>query len=189
MNLKHFLVCVGAGLLLLAGLGSCSDDKTYAELLIEEAHYVNAFLADQRVVNYVPEDTVFEIGPNAPYYRLDEDGTMYMQVLNAGTKGNMAKSDELLYFRYTRWALEYYQDGELPASAGNNQSLNPAWFRFQNLSLASSAQWGTGIQYPLQLLPVDCEVNIVIKAAYGPTKELSEVKPFLYRLTYQRPLI
>lgn len=175
--------------LFLAGMTSCSDDKTYAELLTDEAHYVNNFLADQRVVNYVPEDTVFETGPDAPYYRLDDDGTMYMQVLNAGTKGNKAKPDEVIYFRYTRWALAYYADGQLPTGAGNNIDLNSAWFRYQNLQLASSAQWGSGIQYPLGLLPVDCEVNIIIKAAYGPTSELAEVRPYLYRLTYQRPQI
>ncbi len=174
---------------LAAGAASCSDDKTYAELLTDEAHYVNNFLADQRVVNEVPADTVFETGPDAPYYRLDEDGTMYMQVLSAGTKGNMAKNDELIYFRYTRWALAYYADGQLPEGVGNNTTLNSAWFRFQNLQLASSAQWGTGIQYPLLLLPIDSEVNIVIKAAYGPQTELAEVKPYLYRLTYQRPQI
>lgn len=189
MTRNKFISALFAALILACGASSCSDDKTYAELLTEEAHYVNNFLADQRVVNYVPEDTVFETGPDAPYYRLDDDGTMYMQVLNAGTKGNRAKADELIYFRYTRWALSYYADGELPTGVGNNTSLNSAWFRYQNLSLASSAQWGSGIQYPLELLPIDCEVNIIIKAAYGPTQELAEVQPYLYRLTYQRPKI
>ncbi|MDE6311812.1 MAG: DUF4827 domain-containing protein [Muribaculaceae bacterium] len=188
MNYKNLYIAAVSALLAVLSL-SCSDDKTYAELLTEERKYVNNFLADQRVVADIPADTVFETGPNAPYYRLDEDGNMYMQVLNAGTKGNMATNDDLIYFRYTRWALAYYSDGVLPEGAGNNTALNSAWFRFQNLSLANSAQWGSGIQYPLTLLPIDCEVNIIIKAAYGPSLEQSEVRPYLYRLTYQRPQI
>lgn len=188
MNLNKLFASILA-IAAVIGAASCSDDKTYAELLTDEAHYVNNFLADQRVINYVPADTVFETGPDAPYYRLDDDGTMYMQVLNPGTKGNKVKTDELIYFRYTRWALAYYADGQLPTGVGNNTSLNSAWFRYQNFQLASSAQWGSGIQYPLSLLPVDCKVNIIIKASYGPTTELSDVRPYLYRLTYQRPLI
>lgn len=177
------------GAVLLAGATSCNDDKSYAELLTEEAHYVNNFLADQRVINEMPADTVFETGSDAPYYRLDDDGNLYMQVINAGTKGNRVKDDEIIYFRYTRWALSYYSDGKLPTGAGNNIDLKSAWFRYGNMQLASSAQWGSGIQYPLSLLPIDCEVNIIIKAIYGPSKESTNVQPHLYHLTYSRPEI
>ena len=62
---------------------ACDDTKSYAELLTDETHYVNAYLANQRVVASIPADTVFETGPDAPYYRLDEDGNLYMQVLDA----------------------------------------------------------------------------------------------------------
>lgn len=189
MKFFRLPILLGALVYMAAALSSCSDDKTYAELLTEETYYVNNFLADQRVIDAVPADTVFEVGPDAPYYRLDEDGNLYMQVLNAGTPGNRVKPDELIYFRYTRWALAYYKDGKLPNGAGNNIDLNSAYFRYQNFSLTSSYQWGSGIQYPLALLPVDCEVNIVIKAAYGPVQESAEVRPYLYRLTYQRPQI
>lgn len=188
MKIKGLIV-ITLGLIIGVGAVSCSDDKTYAELLTEEAHYVNNFLADQRVVNQMPADTVFETGPDAPYYRLDEDGNMYMQVINPGTPGNKAQKDEMIYFRYTRWALQYYANGKLPTGVGNNTNLASAYFRFQNFSLTSSSQWGMGIQYPLELLPIDCEVNIVIKAEYGPTLELSDVQPYLYKLTYQRPQI
>ena len=54
----------------------CNDTKSYAERLADETKYINAFLADQRVVGHIPADSVFEVGPNAPYYRLDEDGNV-----------------------------------------------------------------------------------------------------------------
>ena len=167
---------------------SCSDSKSYAELLTEENHSVNRFLADQRVDNTIPTDTnfVFETGENAPYYRLDEDGNLYMQVINPGTPGNYAEKDQIIYFRYTRYALSEYANGTLPAGDGNESSMGytNAWFRFDNYSLQSSYQWGTGIQMPLKFLPIDCEVNIVIKSQYGIYEEMSYVVPFLYKLRY-----
>ena len=71
----------------------------------------------------IPADTVFEVGPDAPYYRLDEDGQLYMQVLNAGTPGYKVQYNEQIYFRYTRYALEAYKDGKLPQGTGNNLSF------------------------------------------------------------------
>ena len=81
------LAVLSAAAIMSAGLSSCNDGKTYAQLLNEENHYVNNFLADQRVIGEVPADTVFETGPDAPYYRLNEDGSLYMQVLKKRGKG------------------------------------------------------------------------------------------------------
>jgi hypothetical protein len=208
-------------------LASCEDTKSYAELLTDETHYVNAYLANHRVVAEIPADTVFvtrrglaeqaylnnggtvedddyensinkimknlaaDASKDAPYYRLDEDGNMYMQVLDAGTKGNKVKADEQIYFRFTRWSLYNYSGGELSGGAGNENDLSFAntWFRYGNYQLQTSSQWGSGIQYPLSLLPVDCEVNIVIKSQLGLTSEIAEVVPFLYHIRYYRPKI
>lgn len=177
----------------LAGvsLASCEDTRSYAELLDDENHYVNMFLANQRIVPQVPSDTVFEVGPDAPFYRLDEDGNLYMQVLDAGTKGNKVKNDELIYFRFTRFSLYGYKGGELTGGVGNenNVGFSNTSFRFGNYQLTSSSQWGSGIQYPLALLPVDCEVNIVIKSQLGLTNEIAEVVPYMYHIRYYRPKI
>ncbi len=185
MNILKTIAIMAAGIVLLA---SCDDDKSYAELLNEEDYAVNNFLADQTVILDVPADSVFETGENAPYYRLDEDGALYMQVLRAGTPGNRASQGEQIYFRYTRYALKDYKDGKLPQGYGNNLSLNPLFFRYQDFSLQSTSSFGTGIQVPLTFLPVDCEVNIVIKSTQGGSDDQASVIPYLYRLTYQRPV-
>lgn len=166
-------------------LASCDDSKTYAELLTDETHYVNNYLADQRVINEIPADTVFEYGPDAPYYRMDEDGNLYMQVITPGTPGNMAKDDELIYFRCTRYNLAYYSDGKFAYSEGNDNVLGGNYsFRFNNYELNSSYSYGSGVQVPLQYLPIDATVKIVIKSQYGMPSEMSSVIPYLYSLRY-----
>lgn len=170
---------------------ACSDDETYAELLQKENMNVNRFLADHRVINEIPADTVFETGEDAPYYRLDEDGNLYMQVLDAGTKGDTVEYNELIYFRFTRYNIESYMgDNQFGSSNGNDDVLNGNYsFRFNNYQTNSSYQNGVGVQMPLHYLPVDCEVNIVIKSQYGSPSEMSYVIPFLYNIRYFRPKI
>ena len=172
-------------------MSSCNDGKTYAELLESEDHYVNNFLADNIVINNIPEDSVFICGKDAPYYRLDEEGDLYMQVIDPGTPGNRVKDDELVYFRYTRYSLAYYKDGELLYGAGNEDDMSQynTSFRYNNYSLQSSSQWGSGIQRPLAFLSVDCQVNIIVKSQYGFTSEIAEVIPYLFQIRYYRPQI
>ncbi len=199
MNIKTSINCIQnkvalavvaiVAIFVSSAISSCDDDKSFAELLTEENQDVNRFLVDHRVSDEIPTDTnfVFETGENAPYYKLDEDGNMYMQVVNPGTKGNYATDDEIIYFRYTRFSLHKY-DGKLSSGDGNELDMGSynAWFRFKNFQLQSSYQWGAGIQQPLNYLPIDCEVNIVIKSQYGIYSETSYVNPFLYRLRYYR---
>lgn len=175
-----------AAVVAAAMCSSCDNTKTYAELLTEEDKYVNTFLSDQRVEMDIPADTVFEVGPNAPYYRLDEDGFLYMQVLKAGTPGNRVENDQQIFFRFTRYALaDYANSGKLPVGAGNNITLKACWFRYQNFSIQNSYDWGVGIQRPLEFLPIDCEVNLVVKSQYGIMTETTNVQPYLWTLTYE----
>lgn len=167
-------------------IASCDDSESYADLLKDENKAVNNFLADQRIESDIPKDSIFESGKDAPYYKMDEDGNIYMQVINPGTKDNKAKTDQLIYFRFTRYNLLEYSNGVLPEGWGNANDFDykNTEFRFGNYTLPSSSQWGTAIQLPLYYLGIDCEVNLVIKSQYGYTDEISNVIPFLYNVRY-----
>ncbi len=182
--LSYILISIAA-----LGIVSCSDNKSYAELLTDETKNVNAFLANQKVINEIPEDSIFEAGEDAPYYRIDETGNIYMQVVKYGSQ-EKAEDDQQVYFRYTRYNLSQYNaaTGELPVGMGNSEDLEyePTWFRFKNFTLTSSSQYGAGIQMPLYFLPLGSEANVVIKSQYGMTSEISYVTPFLYNIRYYK---
>ena len=169
-------------------LAACNNDESYADRLNDERNAVNAYLANHRIVMSVPEDTVFEVGENAPFYRIDTDGNVYMQVLKAGDRINdRAKKSEPIYFRYSRYNLAtWYADGVWKPTDGNENTMDAAScsFNFSDYTLPSSSQWGYGLQYPLLFLGVECEVNLVIKSQYGLTNEISYVTPFFYHVRY-----
>lgn len=171
--------------LLLLTATSCDDDQSYTELLNQESKYVNNFLADHRVITSIPADTVFETGPDAPYYMIDEEGRVFMQVLEPGF-GPKVTDNEMVYFRYMRYPLAAYKSGEelTPDSGNENVGYESTSFRYGNTSLTSTTQWGTGIQMPLKYLPLNSRVNIVIKAEFGFTAEMSYVQPYLYNIRY-----
>lgn len=167
---------------------SCKDKKSYADLLNDELHAVNYFLAKQQIINEIPADTVFVCGENAPFYRIDDEGNLYMQVINPGTKTNKVKDNELIYFRYTRYnLLAFMRDGTWTGEGNSlNASASPTSFRFNNYTLSSSSAYGSGVQAPLKYLGVDCEVNLVIRSQYGISEEIAAVTPYLYNLRYFR---
>lgn len=186
MKIRKLLYTVAA----IAGLSfaavSCDDDKSYTELLQEESFAVNRFLADQKVVGHIPKDSVFEVGSDAPYYQMDDEGNIFMQVLSKGT-GPKVKASQAVSFRFTRYNLIYYTTEKgLDNAQGNENDLSQddTIFRYGDFSTSSSVAWGSGIQVPLAFLNLGCEVNLVLKSQYGWNSELSYVQPYLYHVRY-----
>ena len=62
--------------------------------------------------------------------------------------------------------------------------MGSASFRFNNYTLTTSSQWGSGIQMPLNFLGFNSHVRLVIKSQFGLTSEISQVIPFLYDIRY-----
>lgn len=187
MTTKQILFVLG----LLVGamsLVSCENNRSYAELLSDERQACNAFLCNFRLAE-VPADSVFEVGDNAPFYKLDADGNVYMQVLKPGDrKNNKARTSQTIYFRYTRYNLIswYTNNHQWTSSGGNADDMSAATtsFQYNDFTRQSSQEWGAGIQMPLNYLGIDCEVNLIIKSQYGRSDEISYVIPFFYHLRY-----
>ena len=187
MKINKTIIAAGLALAVLLPIASCKDSVSYAELLNDERHATNAYLSNFKVVNEIPADAVFETGEDAPFYRIDEDGNVYMQVLRAGDRKNDApKISQRIYFRYMRYNLNNWYVYKVWEGDGNEKdmSLSTAYFLYSNFTDTETAQWGYGLQLPLPLLGIDCEVNLLVKSQYGVTSEISYVQPFLYHVRY-----
>ncbi|MDE5651106.1 MAG: DUF4827 domain-containing protein [Duncaniella sp.] len=189
--MKRFIIPILS--VITFALSSCSDSKSYAEMLTDENQAVNVFLSQHRVIDEIPtENTVFEVGEDAPYYRLDPESNVYMQVLALGDQEKVEK-DSKVYFRYTRYNLFYYVVGadNTLIGAGNADDMSSAalYFIYGNETISESTQYGTGIQLPLDYLGYNSRVNIVIKSQAGPTADLTYVIPYLYTISYYKPMI
>lgn len=170
-------------------LASCNSGESYSDRLNNERNACNAYLANHRVVNEIPPDTVFETGSNAPFYRINPDGQVYMQVISAGDRHtDRARKGEDIYFRFTRSDLNHwYSTGVLNAYQSNedDMSASPAYFKYKDYTLPTSSAWGYGIQLPLDFIGVeDSEVNLVVKSNFGLTSEISYVVPYLVHVRY-----
>lgn len=191
MKIKHlYLMAFISTMTLGLTATSCSDSKSYADRLSDENKAINLYLSNFKVEDNIPEDSVFICGEDAPFYRLDEDGNFFMQVIRPGDRSNKAVDDQLIYFRFTRYNLTYYYVYNELVGEGNadNMDYTATSFRFNNTTLSSSTQYGQGIQMPLNYLGIDCEVNIIVKSQYGFTSELAQVTPYLYNVRYFKPL-
>ena len=105
MKLKLFSILLGGVAMLL--MTSCEESYSYADLLRDERRACNSFLSGYEIVDVIPSDTVFEVGPDAPFYKLDPDGNVYMQVLVSGSKDKRPSDDQPVYFRFMRLDLNY----------------------------------------------------------------------------------
>lgn len=172
---------------------SCSKTQSYSELLRDEEHAVNWYLANYNVVLELPEDvhdmiTCASMGDDAPFYKLDPEGYVYMQVVSADFDDMVAEGD-LVYFRFLRESISDMFNGIESEPTGNSDYLpnGTTSFIYKNTYLTSSTTWGTGIQMPLQFLGYNSEVNLVLKSYYGFTDEQAYCIPYLMNIRYFKP--
>lgn len=166
----------------------CSKSKSYSELLKEEEQAVNWFLADHRICLEIPENGDFLVGEDAPYYKMDEDGYVYMQVINKGKADARPQKGDVVYFRYKRCNIKDLYAGYDPDWIGNADNVTSGVQNtslvYGNNALLSTTQFGDGIQLPLDYLGYDSEVNMVIKSTEGFTSDQSQCIPYLYNIKY-----
>lgn len=186
---KISMICVVLTSVMFA---SCSKTESYSDLLKKEQKVSNWYLAQHKVCNEIPADSVFLMGPDAPFYRMDDDGYVYMQVIKAPNLKDRkipAYGDQV-YFTFTRYNIEtMYNDNTLDVTGVGNQgdfvsSVGNTYFIFNNYSVSSSSQFGSGIQLPVSYLGYDSEVNILLKSYYGFSDESTTCIPFLVNTRY-----
>lgn len=190
-KLAQVLLILFVGITLLS---SCNDGKSYADLLKEEDKAVKAFLADKIVINEIPADSVFislqDVPDNdtlaVPYYKLDTDGNVYMQVLEPGYMDDRFEKGNDVNLRFLRYDLKALVNGENPDPVGNTNPADYITIRFGETTLSSTTQYGSGIQYPMYFLGNECRVNLLIRAKAGFTAETSTVMPYLYYIRYNK---
>lgn len=159
---------------------------TLEDLKKTEQRAMKKYLSKFDVVDQLPAIADIQVGSVAPFYKLNSEGTVYMQVVRKGTAPS-ATDGETIYFRFLRYnLLSYLENGVLPNGEGNMNSLTPAATSFEfGSDKPATTQWGTAIQMPLLVgLPVDSEVNLVVASEAGFTSEISSVTPFLYNVRY-----
>lgn len=198
INLKRSILnafLISVMIVAWAGLASCSKSESYSELLKQEEHAVNWYLSQKQIELNVPEDSIsFIVGKDAPFYKLDPDGYVYMQVISKGDTENKVEDGDLVYFRFTREDLKVLAQGETPTQVGNSDNLGitasdigPSYFIFGNKYLTSSTQWGTGIQMPMKFFGYGCEVNLVLRSYYGFSQDQTYCIPYLVNVRYFKP--
>lgn len=199
INKTSKINAIMASLLWIAGglLTSCDKTESYSDLLRDEEKAVNWFLAQHRVEVEAPADAAgFEIGENAPFYRMDKDGTVYMQVLNVGDLNDRPEEGDKVFFRFQRRNIKNMWMGTDAPSNGNMDNLNTnigsTYLFYGNTVYPNSTQFGTGIQVPLDYLGYYSEVNLVVKSYSGFTgqtfsAEQTSCIPFLINVKYYRP--
>lgn len=188
---KYILsVALGFFIIMLAG---CSKTQSYSELLRDEEQAVNWYLSKYNVELQLPEDpkdfiTCKEMGEDAPFYKLDSDGYVYMQVVSADLN-DMVESGDLVYFRFERESILDKYNGIETTPSGNGDYLpnGTTSFVYKNTVLSSTTTWGTGIQQPLKYLGYNSEVNLVLKSYYGFTEEQTYCIPYIINLRYFKP--
>ena len=152
--MKNRIKYITASLLSALALTSCNDTKSYSELLNEEEEAVNWFMANQQIVTEVPADSVFITGVDAPYYKMDEDGYVYMQVIEKGDMNDRPDKGSRVYFRFKYRNIKDLYNGITSSWTGNadNLEMTSTSLIFGNTMITSTTSWGEGIQVPLKYL-------------------------------------
>lgn len=181
---KKYLLLVITGVALLS-LFSCKDSKSYSDLLREEEVAVNWYLAQHRVEIRVPDDSVFITGEDAPFYRMDASGDVYMRVVNPGDMSNRPKKGDTVYFRFMRQNIKYLYKYGSASEDGNaddmGSSLGGLSLVYGNTVLPNTTRYGTGLQVPLNYLGYNCEVDLIVKSVDGFSEEVSQCNPYIYK--------
>lgn len=189
MKIRKIQIKLIALLSLFSGvLISCEKGESYADLLKKEEKAVNWYLSGESVEITIPSDSIFISGEDAPFYKMNEEGTVYMRVIDPGDADDRPSTGDRVYFRYSRMNLRNLYEADIEQWMGNSNDLGASIpstsFLYGNYTLASSYQYGRGIQLPLNYLGYNSRVRLVLKAEAGFYSEQSQCLPYVVDVRY-----
>lgn len=92
---------------------------TLEDLKKTEQRAKKKYLSKFDVINELPTINNIQVGSVAPFYKLNPEGTVYMQVVKMGN-ASAATNCEKIYFRFIRYnLLSYLENGVLSQGQGN----------------------------------------------------------------------
>lgn len=192
--MKRIFIYIAAGIMIAGSsiLGGCNKGESYADLLKKEEKAVNWYLSGFSVETSIPSDSIFEEGENAPYYKMNSDGTIYMKVLNSGDRNMRPSKGDKVYFRFERMNIRNLYEVGIENWVGNSNDLESGmgstYFIFDDYTLSSTYQYGQGIQLPMKYLGYNAQVSLILKAQSGFLSEQSSCLPYVMNVRYFKPL-
>lgn len=119
---------------------------------------------------------------------MDEDGYLYMQVVNPGDTTRVKKGDRVI-FRFMRCNIKNFYKNGIEEWAGNadNMEYATASFRFDSYVYEDSQKYGQGIQIPMKYLGYNSEVNLVLRSYIGFASDQSACLPYAMKVRYFKP--
>ncbi|MCM1377678.1 MAG: DUF4827 domain-containing protein [Clostridium sp.] len=188
MNLKFSKYILSLSLIMVLLFSACSKSESYSNLLKDEERAVNWYLSGQQVCVEIPADSILLHGENAPYYKMNEEGTIYMKVLTPGdlTPENRPQINDNISIRYNRLNLRrLYEDGAAEWEGNSDDlAMGSLSIVYGSTLLPETTKLGQGLQEPLKFLGYNSRVMLIIKASVGPTDEQSQCIPYLYDIRY-----
>lgn len=187
MRIKKLIFHISAIVLLLSATG-CEKTKSYSEMLKDEEQACNWYLAQNKIVVDIPKDSVFQTGQDAPFYKMNSEGTLYMKVITAGDRNKIPENGDRVYFSFMRQNIQSLMNGYIDEDVWEGNAENMAYgstsFLLGETILTSSIKYGNGIQIPVTYLGYYSEVILVVKSLEGFTDDQTNCTPYVYKVRY-----
>lgn len=187
MRIKKLIFHISAIVLLLSATG-CEKTKSYSEMLKDEEQACNWYLAQNKIVVNIPKDSVFQTGQDAPFYKMNSEGTLYMKVITAGDRNKIPENGDRVYFSFMRQNIQSLMNGYIDEDVWEGNAENMAYgstsFLLGETILTSSTKYGNGIQIPVTYLGYYSEVILVVKSLEGFIDDQTDCTPYVYKVRY-----
>ncbi len=190
--MKKISIFIQFVLLLTAIFSSCSDSKTYAELLAEEKDAISKFIADSGyvVINNFEGDSLYN---PATKKLVKMSNGMYLAIINKGSKTDTAVPYiTTVTFRFKMAKVLTGNDTSYVSNYFNFRDSSPNLFKYKAQATTQSYHYTSGrtmlceaIQYPMDFLGNGAIVKMIIPSKISFTDYQSSVKPlYISELKY-----